>query len=147
MENAFDDFPSKRSSKISFQTSPKVRHQFRRKLRQLHSGNRWCLSCAAEVALQHSLFCSECGRHFYQSLRCNEQKPALQHWRSCVAGKWRFPAAFFQAPTFRLPCSRPANTPHFQRHSVGHSPGHLGPRGPKSRRRCVRDLSARTHIF
>ena len=34
-------FPSKRSSKISFQTSPEVRHQFRRKLRQLHSGNRW----------------------------------------------------------------------------------------------------------
>ena len=38
-------FPSKRSSKISFQTSPEVRHQFRRKLRQLHSGNRWCLNC------------------------------------------------------------------------------------------------------
>ena len=36
-------FPSKSSSKISFQTSPEVRHQFRRKLRQLHSGNRWCL--------------------------------------------------------------------------------------------------------
>ena len=43
MENASDDFPSKRSSKISFQTSPEVRCQFRRKLRQLHSGNRWCL--------------------------------------------------------------------------------------------------------
>ena len=41
-------FPSKRSSKISFQTSPEVRHQFRRKLRQLHSGNRWCL-CEAYV--------------------------------------------------------------------------------------------------
>ena len=38
-------FPSERSSKISFQTSPEVRHQFRRKLRQLHSGNRWCLNC------------------------------------------------------------------------------------------------------
>ena len=36
-------FPRKISSKISFQTSPEVRHQFRRKLRQLHSGNRWCL--------------------------------------------------------------------------------------------------------
>ena len=36
-------FPRKRSLKISFQTSPEVRHQFRRKLRQLHSGNRWCL--------------------------------------------------------------------------------------------------------
>ena len=43
MENVSDDFPSKRSSKISFQTSPEVRHQFRRKLRQLHSGNCWCL--------------------------------------------------------------------------------------------------------
>ena len=44
VENASANFPSKRSSKISFQTSPEVRHQFRRKLRQLHSGNRWCLS-------------------------------------------------------------------------------------------------------
>ena len=43
VENASDDFPSKRSSKISFQTSPEVRHQFRRKLHQLHSGNRWWL--------------------------------------------------------------------------------------------------------
>ena len=34
---------SKRSSKISFQTSPEVRHQFRQRLRQLHSGNRLCL--------------------------------------------------------------------------------------------------------
>ena len=42
VEHASDDFPRKRSSKISFQTSPEVRHQFRRKLRQLHSGNRWC---------------------------------------------------------------------------------------------------------
>ena len=38
VENASDDFPSKRSSKISFQTSPEVRRQFRRKLRQLDSG-------------------------------------------------------------------------------------------------------------
>ena len=36
VENASDHFPSKRSSRISFQTSPEVRHQFRRKLRQLH---------------------------------------------------------------------------------------------------------------
>ena len=43
-EDASDDFPSKRSLKISFQTSPEVRHQFRRILRQLHSGNRWCLN-------------------------------------------------------------------------------------------------------
>ena len=37
------NFPSKSSSKISFQTSLEVRHHFRQKLRQLHSGNRWCL--------------------------------------------------------------------------------------------------------
>ena len=43
VENASDDFPSKRSSKISCQTSPEVCHQFRRKLRRPHSGNRWCL--------------------------------------------------------------------------------------------------------
>ena len=39
-------FPNKGSLKISFQTSPEIRHQFRRKLRQLHSGNRWCLNIA-----------------------------------------------------------------------------------------------------
>ena len=43
VEYASDDFPSKRSSKISFQTLPEVRHKFCRRLRQLHSGNRWCL--------------------------------------------------------------------------------------------------------
>ena len=43
VENVSDDFPSRRSSNISFQTSPEVRHQFRQKLRQLHSGNRGCL--------------------------------------------------------------------------------------------------------
>ena len=48
VENASDVFPSK-SSKISFQTSPEVRHQFRRRLRQLHSSNRWCLSLLSQV--------------------------------------------------------------------------------------------------
>ena len=54
--------PSKRSSKISFQTSPGVRHQFRRKLRQLHSGNRWCLTslynapCFCTLLLFSSVF-------------------------------------------------------------------------------------------
>ena len=59
VENASDDFPSKRSSKISFQTSPEVRHQFRRKLRQLHSGNRWCLDFCLQLeasCLQLSFF-------------------------------------------------------------------------------------------
>ena len=51
VENASDDFPTKRSSKISFQTSPEVRHQFRRKLRQLHSGNHWCWQIWTSVRL------------------------------------------------------------------------------------------------
>ena len=39
VENASDDFPrQKKSQKISFKTSPEVRRQCRRKLRQLHSG-------------------------------------------------------------------------------------------------------------
>ena len=47
-------FPSKRSSNISFQTSPELRHQFRRKLRQLHSGNRWCLKVlVVKVPIRH----------------------------------------------------------------------------------------------
>ena len=60
VENASDDFPSKRSSKISFQTSPEVRHQFRRKLRQLHSGNRWCLKhvqCMEKTFREIADFC------------------------------------------------------------------------------------------
>ena len=51
MENASDDFPGKTGSKISFQTSPEVRHQFRRKLRQLHSGNRWCLELKSSTGI------------------------------------------------------------------------------------------------
>ena len=53
VENAFDDFPSKRSSKISCQTSPEVRHQFRQKLRQLHSGSRWCLKRRTYALAKH----------------------------------------------------------------------------------------------
>ena len=63
--------------------------------------------CAAETALQHWLFCSA-KSHLDQKLRCNKRKTALQHRKSCVAGKWRFPAAFLRvssphvwAPTFR----------------------------------------------
>ena len=58
VEDASDNFPSKRSSKISFQTSPEVRHQFRRKLRQLHSGNRWCLKKSlVEAQCAHRKHC------------------------------------------------------------------------------------------
>ena len=35
-------FPSKKLENL-LPTSPEVRHEFRRKLRQLHSGNRCCL--------------------------------------------------------------------------------------------------------
>ena len=35
-------------------------------------------SCAAEVALQHSLFL-QCRGHLHQKLRCNNRKIALQH--------------------------------------------------------------------
>ena len=50
-------FPSKRSSKISFQTSPEVRHQFHRKLRQLHSGNRWRLIFCLFVHMYRAMCC------------------------------------------------------------------------------------------
>ena len=66
-----------------------------------------CKSCAAETALQPSLFCSA-GLVFTKSCAANKRKTALQYWKSCVAGKWRFPAAFLrissshvEAPTFR----------------------------------------------
>ena len=52
-------------------------------------------SCAAETIPQHSLFCSA-DLVFYQKLRCNKRKTALQHWISCITGKWRFPAAFLR---------------------------------------------------
>ena len=44
VENASDDFPQQKKLEYFFQTLPEVRHQFRRKLRQLHSGDRWCLN-------------------------------------------------------------------------------------------------------
>ena len=47
-----------------------------------------CRSCTATLA---SL---QCGCHFDQKLRCSKRKTAVQHWKSCVARKWRFPAAF-----------------------------------------------------
>ena len=47
--------------------------------------------CAAEVALQHWLFCSA-DLIFTQKLRCNKWKLHCNIQKSCVAGKWRFPA-------------------------------------------------------
>ena len=43
VEHASDYFSSRRSSNIIFQTSPEIRHQFRRNFHQLHSRSRWCL--------------------------------------------------------------------------------------------------------
>ena len=61
-------------------------------------------SRAAEVALQHSLFCM-CGSHFTKScttasekLECNIEKAALQE-----SGAFLPLSCGFQAPTFRLP--------------------------------------------
>ena len=48
VENASDDFPQQKKLENLLETSPEVRHQFRRKLRQLHSGNRWCLQCTGK---------------------------------------------------------------------------------------------------
>ena len=53
-------------------------------------GKLRCRNCTATFAFL------QCGRRFYQKLRCNKRKTALQHWKSCVAGKWRFPAAFLR---------------------------------------------------
>ena len=47
-----------------------------------------CRNCTATFAFL------QCRCELYQKLRCNKRKTALQHWKSCVAGKWRFPAGF-----------------------------------------------------
>ena len=47
-----------------------------------------CRNCTATSAFL------QCGSHLDQKLRCRERKTALQHRKSCVAGKCRFPAGF-----------------------------------------------------
>ena len=49
-----------------------------------------CRSCTATLAFL------QCGCHFDQKLRCSKRKTAVQHCKSCVARKWRFPAAFLR---------------------------------------------------
>ena len=80
VENASDDFPSKRSSKISFQTSPEVRHQFRRKLCQLHSGNRWCLKIGRTPEESYSPRGHLLETHFSELLRTTYEKPCENHF-------------------------------------------------------------------
>ena len=46
--------------------------------------------CAAEVALQHWLFCSA------DVILTKSCAATMQHCKSCVAGKWRLPAAFLR---------------------------------------------------
>ena len=107
-------FPSKRSSKIAFQTSPEVRHQFRRKLRQLHSGNRWCLFFSALK--------NETG---YE--KCPETSP--KNVKPCSAASKCFTATFstFFTATFRLfeissdPRQTKPKTGQFMNFSQGHS--------------------------
>ena len=73
-------------------------------------------SCAAVVGKLRCGTCTAtfafCGVDviFYQKLRCNRRKTAVQRGRSCVSGKRRFPALSceFQAPTYRLPRLGPA---------------------------------------
>ena len=65
-----------------------------------------CRHCTATLAFL------QCGSHLDQKLRCNKRKTALQHRKSCVARKWRFPAPLscgFQAPTFKHPRFGPAD--------------------------------------
>ena len=58
-----------------------------------------CRNCTATFAFL------QCGSHLYQKLRCSKRKTALQHRNRCVAGKWRFPAAFLRV-----------SSPHVFRH-------------------------------
>ena len=68
--------------------TPATCHKRKRKLR-----------CSfRNVALQ-KLHCNirfSAAWNFYQKLRCRKRKTALQLRKSCVAGKWRFPAAFLR---------------------------------------------------
>ena len=105
--------PSKRSSKISFQTSPEVRHQLRRKLRQLHSGNRWCLAFAGfgrilpEVRLRARL-CANMTFSGCTHFRCTYPPPLCRDFhriahRGCIAGLGATKAlVIFKAPRVPL---------------------------------------------
>ena len=59
-------------------------------------------SCAAIFGMLRCRSCTatfvflQCRRHFDPKLRCSKRKTALQHCVSCIAGKWRFPAAFLR---------------------------------------------------
>ena len=69
--------------------TPATCHKRKQKLR-CNFGMLRCRSCTATFAFL------QCGCHFGRKLRCSKRKTAVQHWKSCVARKWRFPAAFLR---------------------------------------------------
>ena len=58
------------------------------------------LRCNFRIGVLERLHCnihfSAVQMWFLPKLRCNKRKTALQHWKRCVARKWRFPAAFLR---------------------------------------------------
>ena len=73
---------------------------------------------------------------FLPKAALQQRKTALQHWKSCVAGKWRFPATLscgFQAHTFRPPHLGPADDlgrleAHIKSPDLRLAPPHTGSR-------------------
>ena len=79
---------------------------------QKRKGKLHCNFLSAALQELHKIVFSAVRSHLDQKLRCSKRKTALQHRKSCVAGKWRFPATLpcsFQAPTFRHPRFGPAD--------------------------------------
>ena len=109
-------FPSEWSSKISFQTSPEVRHQFRWKLRQLHSANRRCLRLR--------LFAFACVWLRLCAFICGLGVPSQRTWnQSRFSGRgWGQQLFTFQSPAVHwiawtsslncLSCRNPYQTPN-----------------------------------
>ena len=71
VENASDDFPQQKKLENLL---PELRHPFRRKLRQLHSGNRWCLVSALQY----------CTGNFTAPSRRAARVPTM-YWQAIVA--------------------------------------------------------------
>ena len=112
VEYASDDFPRKRSSKISFQTSPEVRHQFRRKLRQLQRFLE--VFRGFSEALSEPL--SEC--HFPLKTLANNGGSEVKSGEARGPGSRGVPA--HSIPTPRLPRTRTISLqPRLQRPHLG----------------------------
>ena len=91
------DFGSRDSSQQVLNPTPAVCHNAKNRscAIALFGKLRNCRNCTATFAFL------QCGCHFYKKLAI------LQHWKSCAAEKWGFPAHLsscrFQAHTFRHP--------------------------------------------